>query len=281
MNHQAKAPMRFPAAHGPSARGPSAHGPSAREESTDGRSPEDRPQRRRRLLWWSLLPVLLVLCLAAKLFSVGVLGGEAGRAFDAGDSAAVADAAAGLRIANVAEPHKAPFAEGDGLFLAGDYGVARRSFEESLLLAGRADECVIRVNLALSVERLGDAKAAAGDLVAAGRLFAEGLAVVKAAPDGCLIATAGSDSGAGAADRLKQAAERLTRKSAEAAAGATAPEPAKKPGQAGQPAEPGNQSQLDQLKDSAREAQSERNAGQERDEYLQDDDFGSGPDRPW
>jgi hypothetical protein len=242
---------------------------------------EDRLQRRRRLLWWSLLPVLLVLCLAAKLFSVGVLGGDAGRAFDAGDSGAVADAAAGLRIANVTEPHKAPFAEGDGLFLAGDYAGARRSFEEALLLAGRADECVIRVNLALSIERLGDAKATAGDLMAADRLFAEGLAVVKAAPDGCPDASAESGSGAGAADKLKQAAERLTRKSSEAAAGTTTPEPAEKPGQAGQPAEPGNQSQLDQLKDSTREAQSERNSGQERDEYLRDDDFDSGPDRPW
>jgi hypothetical protein len=225
----------------------------------------------------------LILCLAAKLLSVGMFGGNADRSFDAGDSRAVADAAAGLRIANFTEPHKAPFAEGDGLFLAGDYAGSRRSFEEALLLAGQADECLIRVNLALSVERLGDAKATAGDLAAAASLFAEGLAVVKAAPDGCLNANAESadGAGAGAADKLKQAAERLIQKSAEAAAGTTTPEPAKQTGQAGQPAEPGNQSQLDQLKDSTREAQSERNSGQERDEYLRDDDFGSGPDRPW
>ena len=175
--------------------------------SSGDQSPGNRLQRRRRLLWWSLLPVLLILCLAAKLLSVGMFGGNAGRSFDAGDSRAVADAAAGLRIANFTEPHKAPFAEGDGLFLAGDYAGSRRSFEEALLLAGQTDECLIRVNLALSVERLGDAKATAGDLAAAASLFAEGLAVVKAAPDGCLNASAESGDGAGAADKLKQAAE--------------------------------------------------------------------------
>lgn len=276
MKIPAKAPTNSPAP-----RAKSAPGPSSRELSTDGRSPEAGLQRRRRLLWWSLLPVLLVLCLAAKLLSVGMLGGNAGRAFDAGDSGAVADAAAGLRIANFTEPHKAPFAAGDGLFLAGDYTGARRSFEEALQLAGRTDECFIRVNLALSIERLGDAKATAEDPTAAARLFAEGLAVVKAAPDGCVNPSAVGDSGPGAADKLKQAAERLTKKSTEAAAGTTTPDPAKKPGQADQPAEPGNQSQLDQLKDSTREAQRERNSGQERDEYLRDADFGSGPDRPW
>jgi hypothetical protein len=222
----------------------------------------------------------MVLCLAAKLLSVGVLAGTAGRAFDAGDSAAVADAAAGLRFANFTEPHKAPFAEGDGLFLAGDYAGARRSFEDALSLTGAADECVIRVNLALSIERLGDAQARAGDPTAAGRLFAEGLAVVREAPQGCVDAGAEGGSAGDAADRLKQAAERLTQKSAEAAGG-TVPKPPADPGTAAQPAEPGRQSQLDALRDAARKAQGERNSGQERDEYLRDDDFGSGPDRPW
>jgi hypothetical protein len=179
-------------------------------------SPGDRLQRRRRLLWWSLLPVVLVLCLAAKMLSVGVLGGNAGGAFGAGDSRAVAEAAAGLRFANFTEPHKAPFAEGDGLFLAGDYAGARRSFEEALDLAGQADQCAVRVNLALSIERLGDAKASAGDPAAAGRLFAEALAVVEAAPDGCFNPGAEAGGGvdsteAGTADKLKQAAARCRR----------------------------------------------------------------------
>jgi hypothetical protein len=107
------------------------------------------------------------------------------------------------------------------------------------------------------------------------------LAVVAAAPAGCF--TAGGEGGAEAeaGDKLKEAGERLTQKAGEAAAGTTGPHPTKEPGQDGQPAGPGNQNQLDELKDSAREAQSARNSGRERDEYLRDDDFGPGVDRPW
>jgi hypothetical protein len=240
----------------------------------------DRLQRRRRLLTWSVLPVVLVLCVAAKLLSVGVLAGNASRAFDAGDSGAVADAAAGLRIANFTEPHKAPFVEGDGLFLAGDFGAARLRFEEALPLAPDADACAVRVNLVHSVERLGDAEVTAGDPTAAGRLFAEGLAVVEGAPAGCFGSSADDSAEAEAGEKLEQAKERLTQKAGEVAGGTPTPEPGK-PGQDDQPAEPGNQSQLDQLKDSAREAQAERNSGRERDEYLRDDDFDPGADRPW
>ncbi|MCU1517632.1 MAG: hypothetical protein JWQ75_2353 [Pseudarthrobacter sp.] len=239
----------------------------------------DRLKRRRRMLWWSVLPALLVLCVAAKMLSVGVLAGNASRAFEARDPEAVADAAAGLRIANFAEPHKAPFAEGDGLFLAGDFAAARQRFEEALALAGQSDECVIRVNLVLSIERLGDARVTAGDPAAAGQLFADGLAVVKAAPAGCF--DAGAQGGTGAGEKLEQAAERLAQKADGVAGGTPAPGPAETPGQAEQPAEPGSRSQLDELKESTREAQDERNSGRERDEYLRDDDFGPAPDKPW
>ena len=240
-----------------------------------------RRQRRRRLLVWSALPALLVLCLSAKLLSVGILADTAARSFAAGDSSNVADAAAGLRIANFIEPHKAPFAEGDGLFLAGDFAAARQRFEEALSLAGTADECVVRVNLALTIERLGDAQAKAEDPTAAARLFAEGVAVVEAAPEGCFDAGADAGAEADAGEKLEQAGERLQQKADAAATENTTPQPSEQPGEDQSPADPGQQSQLDQLKDSAKEAQSERNSGQERDEYLRDDDFGPGADRPW
>ena len=244
-----------------------------------------RRKRRRRLLWWSALPALLVLCLSAKLLSMGMLADTAARSFAAGDSAGVADAAAGLRIANFIEPYRAPFADGDGLFLAGDFAAARQRFEETLSLAGTADECVVRVNLALTIERLGDAQAKAEDPTAAARLFAEGVAVVDAAPEGCFDAggEAGADAGteAGAGEKLKQAGERLQQKADAAAGEDTAPKTSEQPGGNNPAADPGQESQLEQLKDSAQEAQRERNAGQERDEYLRDEDFGQGADRPW
>jgi len=242
------------------------------------REPGERTPVRRRLLLWSALPAAVVLCLSAKLLSLGILSAAADRGFAAGDAGAVADAAAGLNIANFIEPHKAPFADGDGLVLAGDFAGARLRFEQALPLADPADGCVIRVNLVLSVEHLGDERAAAEDTTAAARLFAEGLAVVDAAPEGCFTADGSGGAETGAGRQLEQAAGRLKQKAGDAAAGGATPQPAE--GQPA-PADPGLESRLEQLQDSSRDAQRERNTGQERDEYLRDDDYGTGPDRPW
>ncbi|PTT61618.1 hypothetical protein DBR22_18510, partial [Arthrobacter sp. HMWF013] len=167
---------------------------------------------------------------------------------------------------------------GDSLVLAGDFAGARREFEKALPLAGATDGCIIRVNLVLSIEHLGDERAAAEDTTAAARLFADGLAVVDAAPQGCFSPGGSGAAGTGAGMQLEQAAERLKQKADDAAAGGGTPQHAE-----GQPApsESGQESQLDRLQESSREAQRERNTGQERDEYLRDDDYGSGPDRPW
>ncbi|MGM9470852.1 hypothetical protein ACS5PJ_02465 [Pseudarthrobacter sp. YS3] len=239
--------------------------------------PGDRKRRQRRLLLWSALPAAVVLCLSAKLLSLGILAGAADRGFAAGAAGAVADAAAGLDIANFIEPHKAPFADGDSLVLAGDFAGARERFEEALPLAGSTDGCLIRVNLVLSIEHLGDARAAAEDTTAAARLFAEGLAVVESAPEGCFSAGGSGASEIPTGGQLEQAAERLRQK-AEDAAGGDAPQQAEaQPA----PADPGLESRLDQLQDSSRDVQRERNTGQERDEYLRDGDYGTGPDRPW
>jgi hypothetical protein len=237
-------------------------------------------QRRRLLLLWSGLPVLVVLCVCAKLLSLGVLTGQATTGFESRDSRAVGDAAAGLRAANVIERHKAPFAEGDARVLAGDFEAARQLFGEALALSGPDDECVIRVNLVLSIERLGDARLAAQDPAGAGRLFAEGLAVVDGAPDGCL---AGAQSAApDAKEKLDQAEARLRQKSEDAKAGeGAAPQPDGTNGEPPAAADPERQSQLEELRDNARNSQLERNNGQERDEYLRDGDYGAGPGKPW
>ena len=120
-------------------------------------------RRRRRLLLWSALPVLLALLLAAKLLSASWFAGQASSAFARGDGPAVESAAVVLGVANFLEPHKAPFAAGDALALRGDYAGARAAFEAALAAAPAADECRVRANLALSIERLADAEADGGD----------------------------------------------------------------------------------------------------------------------
>lgn len=230
--------------------------------------------RRRRLLAWSALPVLLALCLAVKLLSVGVLGGQAASGFAAGDAGAVNSAAGGLGTANFIEPHKGPFASGDAAVLDGDYGTARIRFEQALGMApeGSPDSCLIRVNLVLAIERLGDRRLQAGDPASAVLLFTEALAAADQAPQGCRSV----DPDAGG--RLAGARDRLERKlgAAEQPAGRPPAEEDSPPGEAGDE----RQNQLDQLQDSAREAERERNNGREREKYL-DGGGGAAPERPW
>jgi hypothetical protein len=232
--------------------------------------------RRRRLLLWSVLPVLLLLCVAAKLLSVGMLAGHAARAFTANDAPAVGMAAEALQPANILERHKAPFAAGDALVLSGDIGAARLRFEEALNLApaDSADACMIRLNLVLAVERLGDDKQRSEDPASAAALFTEALDIAGAAPDGCFSGHQAAETG----ERLTEAEGRLKvklegangREGRQKEAGGEDPE-------AGSP----SGSQLKELAESARESQRERNSGREREDYLRDTEYAPGADRPW
>lgn len=245
----------------------------------------DRRTARRRLLAWSAVPVILMLCVAAKLLSLGLLGARAAGAYEANDAASVRSAAEALHVVNLIEPHKAPFAAGDADVLAGDFAAARLRFEEALGLvpprqSGSAGECVIRVNLVLAIERLGDEKLNAEDPAAAAALFEEALAVVAAAPDGCL-----SDRlPVGTGDRLAGAEARLQEKLADNRQ-VEDQEPAQETGPEESPGEDSEDSaqqrKLEQLEDSARQAQRERNSGREREDYLNDSGDSAGTSRPW
>lgn len=238
------------------------------------------PRRRRRLLLWSALPVLLALLLAAKLLSVAWFSGQAGAAFARADAPAVDTAASVLGFANFLEPHKAPFAAGDALALRGDYAGARTAFEAALAGAPPADECRVRANLALSIERLGDAGPAGPDHGV--RLLEEALAVVTAAPEGCFGAnSADPEAGAslqGTRQRLAEGIERL-RNQPDAGGGTGTASGTAEQGSPG-PADP-MQTQLEQLRESGKSAQLERNHGQEREEYLNGSNAGPLTDRPW
>ena len=239
-------------------------------------------QRRYRLLLVSAAPVLLAVAFAAKLLSVGYLGGQAANSFSRGDQAAVAAAASGMGFANLVERHKAPFAAADALVLGGDYAGARALFEAALADSPPADECKVRVNLVLAIERLADqsaGSAAAG--TEAARLYREGLDAVKAAPPGCFDPqgdTGRANGTDGEGERLREAEGRLQAKadklgSREAESGGDA--------EGRQPDSEPQQSQLDKLKESAKSAQRERNDGMQRDEYLSGGSSDAGADRPW
>ncbi|WP_461165095.1 hypothetical protein [Arthrobacter sp. R4-81] len=234
-----------------------------------------RLSRRRKLLLWSAVPVLLVMLVTAKIFSLGALGNAAADGFDRGDSAAVASAASGLAIANIFEPHKALFAAGDALVLEQDYAGARGKFSEALAAAPASDACRIRVNLVLAIEALGDTALEAGDSIEAARLYAEGLAVIKEAPPECFPESSSAQGSEG--EKLNRAGARLKEKSGQGSQ--QQPEQGDGDDAQPEPSDGARQSQLQKLEQRGKTAQQERNTGRQRDEYLDSD--GAGTDRPW
>ncbi|KUM32874.1 hypothetical protein [Arthrobacter sp. EPSL27] len=248
-------------------------------------------RRRRHLLAWSALPVLLALLLAVKLLSAAWFAGRAGDAFARADVPAAESAASALGFANILEPHKAPFAAGDALALRGDYGGARGAFEAALAAAPPADECRVRANLALSIERLGDASGTAQDGPdEALRLYLEALAVVDAAPDGC-VGAAPADAAAGESlessrQRLGEKIERL-RQNQGSGAGPEQQNTDQPDDQQQDPEQPDADSgapagdRLEQLREAGQSAQQERNRGLEREDYLNGSGATPLTDRPW
>lgn len=230
-------------------------------------------RRPRRVALWSAAPALLAVVVAAKLMSVGALGASAEEAFQSAHHGGVAQAASWLAVANVVEPHKAYFASGDAHVLAGDFGAAREDFEFALQAGAGADECKVRVNLVLSIEKLGDAKSAAGEKPAAAALLQEALETAASSAGRCQ--QSGQSNAAGEGDRLADAESRLKEKLAadDDASGGSKP--------AGEAPPAPEQQQLRQLEESAQQAQRERMEGQERGEYLRGPDNEPSVERPW
>lgn len=168
--------------------------------ATDPETPQARAARlrmRKRLALWSLPFVLALALVSAKLLTMVALGDEAVRAYGSGNVTGTEDAGQRLEFLNLIEPHKAPFARGDARVLAGDYDGARAAFEEALGLAPHdsRESCQIRVNLALSLEKLGQAAQTAGHADVAKQYFDRVQQVVNDAPPGCFEGDAQDEEG--------------------------------------------------------------------------------------
>lgn len=266
------------------------------EESGDQRAA--RLRRRSRLLLGGLPFVLAFLLAAAKLVGMNAFAQEAIVAFDGKDAGGVASGAAGMGFLDFAETHKSHFAAGDAAVLAGDWQRARAEFEEALRRTGPDDECTVRVNLVLTIEKLGDAARAAGEAAKAEVIYRDGEAVAEAAPQGCFQQNSPQNQQQ-QGQRLGEAKDRLQSKQG-------SPDPSSQqsqPGQQGQPGQPGQQGQpgqpgpapsaappgqgqtpqeqrLRNLERKSQAGQQERSDGQQRNDYL--DSPPSAPvDRPW
>lgn len=235
-----------------------------------------RANRRRRAIRRGILvasiPVLLVaLAACVKVLSMYAFAYASAAAYATGDYPGTSAAARGQEPVNVFEPWKAPFNVGVGLTAAGDLDGGRAAFEQALALATGLEQCAVRVNLAITLERIGDRAQAAGDPQAAQTAWQEALLVLREAPEGCRTAEADENSpdpDQNMEDTLDEEERRL-REKLEQGANPTPPEEPEEPQQS--PTEPEG---LEEIEDLLQQGQDER------DEYHAGDEA-PWTDRPW
>ncbi|WP_343317479.1 tetratricopeptide repeat protein [Arthrobacter sp. TMP15] len=168
-------------------------------------------RRRRRLLWGSAPLLLLAMLLAVKLLSLPVSAGLAATAYANGNAGGTTQAGALMGSANVVERYKAHFALGDGFVLHGDFEQARKQFLRALELVPAAESCKVRVNLVLSLEKLGDEQKKGGNTPSAKEFYAQGSEVVAQSPRDCFAPNSENNKD-GESAALKDAQERLAQK---------------------------------------------------------------------
>ncbi|MFG1935001.1 hypothetical protein ACGFK1_30820 [Mycobacterium sp. NPDC048908] len=182
-----------------------------------------RLRLRRRLLLFSAPVVIVALLAAAKMISAVVAGHSAGAHFAEGDVSGLRTAVSTMRIINVIEPAKAPFAAGTLAVLQGRLDEADSRFSEALTRADAALVCPARVNLELVREREGDLAAWEGQPDQARMFYTSALAVIQDAPAGCFVGNADPDAERRAV--RNDASERLKAKMANLAAAPPPPPP--------------------------------------------------------
>jgi len=232
----------------------------------------NRTRRRvRRIILIASAPVVIVaLALCGKLLSMYAFAHQSAAAYAADDFAGTTQAARGQLVLNWFEPYKAPFNVGVGLADAGELPGARAAFEQSLALAHGLEQCVVRVNLAIVLERTGDAAMREGDAATAAEAWQQALVVSEDAPDECGTPEADgttSDPERGLGDTLDEQQQRLREKLEDGTGQQEQPDAPQTP----------DGSELDDIKDQLEQG------AQDRDELDGGDDGtgGVGTDRPW
>ncbi|WP_435201383.1 hypothetical protein [Janibacter sp. GS2] len=163
---------------------------------------EPRLRRRRRLVWASILPALVLVVLALRFLTLPVHVGAAQDAHGTDDGAGIVAAGEKLGILNIVERWRAPFVEGTGKSVSGDLSGGRSDLELALArTSDPQDDCTVRTNLVITISQQADAAEEDGDEARTKALAKEGLALIKEGPKGCLD---GQDDGNGGDAGRKQ-----------------------------------------------------------------------------
>ena len=228
----------------------------------------------RRGITIAAIPLLVVaLAVTVKVLSMYAFAYASAAAYAAGDYAGTTSAARGQEFLNLFEPYKAPFNVGVGLTEAGDLEGGRAAFEQALAFARGLEQCAVRVNLAITIERLGDRAQEARDPATARSLWQEALLVMQEAPEGCRTPEADEvspDPDQNMEDTMDEEERRLREKLEQSTQ--PTPEEPEEPEQQ-EPSEPEG---LDEIEDLLQQGTDER------EDYAEGGDGGgSWTDRPW
>lgn len=168
--------------------------------------------RRRKAGLIALPGTVLATVVAVKLIGMMLVSGQVASAYEREDYSAATSLARWLTVVNVIDPWKAHFAVGDGLAAQGLDPDAQLEFERALGLAAEEDQCPVRVNLSLVLERQGDAVIAADATKRdeASAFYDEALEVIDDADESCRQPP--KDGEDGTDDELSDSEQRLTEK---------------------------------------------------------------------
>jgi hypothetical protein len=170
--------------------GPASTVTAPRPESTPAAQHDRRRRVRGVLFVLGLLPLSLALLLVLKVAIMFHLNSRGRDDYGAEHYNAAAAAFENTLLGNALESWVAPYDLGTARYRQGEFAAARDQLEDALALAPAAQECRVRINLALADEALGDAAVADGDVLAARADWAAGQAVL--AQGGCT--TEGDDA---------------------------------------------------------------------------------------
>ena len=154
--------------------------------TTRHRDPEAARRRlRRRLALWALAPALVVGLVGAKLVHQHVAAERAVAQYLDGDAEAALNTASQLQWLNWVERWKPDYDIGTSLLALDALDEAHRSLEAALRLAEPVEQCPIRANLAIVLERQGDRARAADDFAGAIAKWQEALHVLDGRDESC------------------------------------------------------------------------------------------------
>ncbi|HWS50906.1 MAG TPA: hypothetical protein VN241_07840 [Microbacterium sp.] len=234
-------------------------------------------RRRRRIRFWvavGTLPLTLAsLLFVGKLLSMYAFAHQAITSYVIDDYSGSESAARGQEFLNWFEPYKAPYNVGTALGAAEQLPEAQAKLEEALGLARGLEVCAVRVNLALVLERRGDAARAEGDGVAATDLYGQSLTVTLDTPEECNSEDAqdqSPDPDRDMSESLDELKERLQQKQQQEQP------PPPEDQEPEQPEPQPSEDKLEDLEDKLEQGTQERDQQQDGD-----DPGGTGTEKPW